>query len=121
VPCSPAVAEFTQILVSGGSAGGLAGLAAAHPGWHVASRGVANAAAAQAAAQNGFANNLILGLVAALTAVALLNTLARPGGGRPGRGGHHDPVLCDVPPRADPCCRLKQRWSGLAAEVLEDG
>jgi putative ABC transport system permease protein len=71
-----AVAEFTQILVSGGSAGGLARLAAAHPGWHVASRGVANAAAAQAAAQNGFANNLILGLVAALAAVALLNTLA---------------------------------------------
>ena len=37
---------------------------------------MANAAAARAAAQNGFANNLILGLVAALAAVALVNTLA---------------------------------------------
>ena len=71
-----AAPEFTQILVSGGSADGLTGLAARHPGWHVASRGVANAAAAQAAAQDGFANNLILGLVAALAAVALVNTLA---------------------------------------------
>jgi putative ABC transport system permease protein len=67
--------DFAQILVSGGSAGGLAGLAAGHPGWHVASRNVANAAAAQAG-QDGFANNLILGLVAALAAVALVNTLA---------------------------------------------
>jgi putative ABC transport system permease protein len=67
---------FTQILVSGGTAGGLAGLAADHPGWHVASRSVANAAAERAAAQDGFANNLILGLVAALAAVALVNTLA---------------------------------------------
>jgi putative ABC transport system permease protein len=72
-----AAPEFAQILVSGGSAGGLAGvagLAAAHPGWHVASRNVAKAAAAQAA-QDGFANNLILGLVATLAAVALVNTL----------------------------------------------
>ncbi len=66
--------EFGQILVSGGTAGGLAGLAAGHPGWHVASRSVANAAAAQAA-QDDFANNLILGLVATLAAVALVNTL----------------------------------------------
>jgi putative ABC transport system permease protein len=65
---------FAQILVGGGTAGGLAGLAAAHPGWHVASRSVAKAAAAQAA-QDGFANNLILGLVATLAAVALVNTL----------------------------------------------
>ena len=64
---------FAQILVSGGTAGALA---AGHPGWHVASRAAANAAAARAAAQNGFANNLILGVVAALAAVALLNTLA---------------------------------------------
>ena len=64
---------FTQILVSGGTA---AALAAGHPGWHLTSRGAANAAAARAAAQNGFANNLILGVVAALAAVALLNTLA---------------------------------------------
>src|SRR6185503_15558123 len=60
----------------GGTAGGLAALAAGHPGWHVASRNVANAAAERAAAQDGFANNLILGLVAALAAVALVNTLA---------------------------------------------
>jgi putative ABC transport system permease protein len=64
--------EFAQILVSGGTAGGLA---AGHPGGHVASRNVANAAAAQAE-QDGFANNLILGLVATLAAVALVNTLA---------------------------------------------
>jgi putative ABC transport system permease protein len=70
-----AAPEFAQILVSGGAAGGLAGLAAAHPGWHVASRNVAKAAAAQAA-QDDFANNLILGLVATLAAVALVNTLA---------------------------------------------
>ena len=67
---------FAQVLVSGGTAGGLAALAAGHPGWHVASRNVANAAAERAAAQDGFANNLILGLVAALAAVALVNTLA---------------------------------------------
>ena len=67
---------FAQVLVSGGTAGGLAALAAGHPGWHVASRSVANAAAERAAAQDGFANNLILGLVAALAAVALVNTLA---------------------------------------------
>ena len=67
---------FTQILESGGGPGALAGLAAGHPGWHVAGRAAANAAAARAAAQNGFANNLILGVVAALAAVALLNTLA---------------------------------------------
>jgi putative ABC transport system permease protein len=66
---------FAQILVSGGTAGGLTGLAAGHPGWHVASRSVANAAAERAAAQDGFVNNLILGLVAALAAVALVNTL----------------------------------------------
>jgi putative ABC transport system permease protein len=64
---------FAQILVSGGTAGALT---AGHPGWHVASRAAANAAAERAATQNGFANNLILGLVAALAAVALLNTLA---------------------------------------------
>jgi putative ABC transport system permease protein len=64
---------FAQILVSGGTPGALAELAARHPGWHVASRAAPNAAAAQAAAQDGFANNLILGLVAA---VALVNTLA---------------------------------------------
>jgi putative ABC transport system permease protein len=64
---------FAQILVSGGTAGALT---AGHPGWHVAGRAAANAAGERAATQNGFANNLILGLVGALAAVALLNTLA---------------------------------------------
>jgi putative ABC transport system permease protein len=68
-----APAGFTQILVSGGTT---AELTAGHPGWHVVGRSVANAQSAQAAAQNGFANNLILGVVAALAAVAMLNTLA---------------------------------------------
>jgi putative ABC transport system permease protein len=36
---------------------------------------VANAQSAQSAAQNSFANNLILGILAALSAVALVNTL----------------------------------------------
>ena len=69
-------AGFGQILVSGGNPADVAGLAAGHPGWHVASRAAANAASAQRAAQDGFANNLILGVVAALAAVALVNTLA---------------------------------------------
>ena len=38
-------------------------------------RAAANAQSAQAAAQNSFANNLILGILAALSAVALVNTL----------------------------------------------
>ncbi len=46
------------------------------PGVRVSSRAVANAQSAQAAAQNSFANNLILGILAALSAVALVNTLA---------------------------------------------
>jgi putative ABC transport system permease protein len=66
---------YSQILVSGGTPAGLAGLAAGHPGLRVVSRAVANAQSAQAAAQNSFANNLILGVLAALSAVALVNTL----------------------------------------------
>ena len=68
--------QFAQILVAGGTPKELAALTAGHPGWQVASRRVANAQFAQAAAQNGFANNLILGVVAALAAVTLVNTLA---------------------------------------------
>jgi putative ABC transport system permease protein len=41
----------------------------------VSSRAAANAQSAQAVAQNSFANNLILGVLAALSAVALVNTL----------------------------------------------
>jgi putative ABC transport system permease protein len=71
-----AAAGFGQLLVSGGRPADLAALAAGHPGWHVASRAAANAAAARSAGQDGFANDLILGVVAALAAVALVNTLA---------------------------------------------
>ncbi|MGH3207714.1 MAG: ABC transporter permease, partial [Trebonia sp.] len=68
-------AGYSQILVSGGTPAGLARLAASHPGLRVVSRAVANAQSAQAIAQNSFANNLILGVLAALSAVALINTL----------------------------------------------
>jgi putative ABC transport system permease protein len=61
-------AGFSQILVNGK-------MAARAPQWHVVSRAVANAQSAQAAAENGFANNLILGLIATLAAIALVNTL----------------------------------------------
>jgi putative ABC transport system permease protein len=64
---------YSQILVSGGTPAELARLGA---GVRVSSRAVANVQSAQAAAQNSFANNLILGILAALSAVALVNTLA---------------------------------------------
>ena len=67
-----AAASFSQILVTGGN---LAAFAAGHPGMHVTSGAVANAQSAQAASQNGFANDLILGILASLAAVALVNTL----------------------------------------------
>jgi putative ABC transport system permease protein len=60
-------AGFSQILVDGGTPGEF--------GAHVLGRDVANAQSAQAAAQNGFGNDLILGLIASLAAIALLNTL----------------------------------------------
>jgi len=67
---------YAQVLVRGGSPGALAALAAAHPGWHLAGRNVANAEAAAANAQDNFANNLILGVIATLCAVSLITTLA---------------------------------------------
>ena len=67
-----AAASFSQILVTGGN---LAAFAAGHPGMHVTSGAVANAQSAQAVSQNGFANDLILGILASLAAVALVNTL----------------------------------------------
>ena len=67
---------FSQLLISGGTPAGLAALLAGHPGWHLASRNVANAQAVQATAQDSFGNNLILGVVGTLTAVSLVNTLA---------------------------------------------
>jgi len=81
IPASVAVGHtgappgYSQILVSGGTQAELARLAAGHPGLRVTSRSVANAQAAQAAAQDSFANNLILGVLAVLSAVALVNTL----------------------------------------------
>lgn len=66
---------YSQILVSGGTQAELARFAAGHPGLRVTSRSVANAQSAQAAAQNSFANDLILGVLAVLSAVALVNTL----------------------------------------------
>jgi len=68
-------AGYSQILVGGGTQAELARLAASHPGLRVTGRAAANAESAQAAAQNSFANNLILGVLAALSAVALINTL----------------------------------------------
>jgi len=67
---------YEQILVSGGSQRQLAALAAAHPGARLASRALYNAQVAQNAQQNSFANQLILGILAALAAVTLVNTLA---------------------------------------------
>jgi len=66
---------YTQLLVRGGSPGALAALTAAHPGWHLAGRNVANAQAAAAAAQNNFGSNLILGVIGILCAVSLITTL----------------------------------------------
>jgi len=68
-------ADYSQILVNGGTQAALARLAAAHPGLQVTSSAAANAQSARAADQNSFANNLILGILAALSAVALMNTL----------------------------------------------
>jgi putative ABC transport system permease protein len=67
---------YSQLLVRGGSPGALAALAAAHPGWHLADRNVANAQAAAANAQDNFGSNLILGVIGILCAVSLITTLA---------------------------------------------
>ena len=66
---------FAQLLVNGGTPRQLTALAATRPGMRVVGRDVANAQSQQAAAQNGFGNELVLGLIATLTAVALVNTL----------------------------------------------
>jgi putative ABC transport system permease protein len=67
-----APAGYGQILISGGSQRELAALAAAHPGVRLASRAVYNAKVAQ----NSFGDNVILGVIAALAAVTMINTLA---------------------------------------------
>jgi putative ABC transport system permease protein len=66
---------YGQILVSGGSQRQLAALAAARPGARLASRAVYSAQVAQDTRQNSFVNLLILGVIAALAAVTLVNTL----------------------------------------------
>jgi putative ABC transport system permease protein len=71
-----APAQYSQILVSGGSQRELAALAAAHPGARLASRAVYNAEVAQNTGQNSFGDNVILGVIGALAAVTLINTLA---------------------------------------------
>jgi hypothetical protein len=67
--------SYGQILVSGGSQAQLAALAAAHPGARLASRAVYSTEVAQNAQQNNFVDLLILGVIAALAAVTLVNTL----------------------------------------------
>ena len=71
-----APAGYSQILVDGASPRQLAALAAAHPGVQVATRQVHNAQVAQNSAQNSFVDNLILGVIAVLAAVTMINTLA---------------------------------------------
>ena len=67
---------YSQVLVSGASHKALAALTAAHPGVTTASRQVYNAQVQAGNAQNRWSNGLVLGLVAALAAVTLVNTLA---------------------------------------------
>jgi putative ABC transport system permease protein len=71
-----APARYSQILVSGGSRGELAALVAAHPGAQLASRAVYNAEVVRSTGQNSYGDNVILGVIAALAAVTMINTLA---------------------------------------------
>lgn len=70
-----APAGYGQVLVSGGTQRELAVLAAAHPGARLASRAVHNAEVAQNSGQNSFGDMVILGVIAALAAVTMINTL----------------------------------------------
>jgi putative ABC transport system permease protein len=67
---------YAQVLVSGASPRALAALTAAHPGITAASRQVYDAQVQAGESQNSFSNLLVLGVVAALSAVTLVNTLA---------------------------------------------
>ena len=69
-------AGYSQILISGGSQRELAALVAAHPGVRLVSRSVYNTELAQNTGQNSFGDNVILGVIAALAAVTMVNTLA---------------------------------------------
>jgi len=70
-----APAGYSQILVSGGTARELAALAASYPGTRLADRTLYNAEVARNTEQNSFINLVILGVIAALTAVTMINTL----------------------------------------------
>ena len=73
-----AAASYGQILVGGGGAGAgheLDALAAAHPGVRVADRQVYSAQVQQRESQNVFGNALILGIMAVLAAITMINTL----------------------------------------------
>jgi len=67
---------YSQVLVAGASPRALAALTAAHPGVTAASRQVYDAQVQASNAQNSFSNLLVLGVIAALAAVTLVNTLA---------------------------------------------
>jgi putative ABC transport system permease protein len=67
---------YSQILIDGASPGQVAALAASHRGLRVAGRQVFSSQVQQDAAQNGFGDDLILGVIAALAAVTMINTLA---------------------------------------------
>jgi putative ABC transport system permease protein len=67
---------YSQILVPAATPRALAALTAAHPGVTPASRQVYDAQVQSNNAQSSFSNNLLLGLIAALAAVTLVNTLA---------------------------------------------
>jgi putative ABC transport system permease protein len=67
---------YSQVLVSGASPRALAALTAAHPGVTAASRQVYDAQVQASNAQHSFSNLLVLGVIAALAAVTLVNTLA---------------------------------------------
>jgi putative ABC transport system permease protein len=71
-----APAGYSQILISGGSQPELSALAAAHPGTRLASRAVYNSQVAQNTGQNSFGDDIILGVIAALAAATMINTLA---------------------------------------------
>jgi putative ABC transport system permease protein len=67
---------YSQILVAGADPAQLTALAAAHPGVQAADRQVYDTQLQQNAAQNGFGDALILGVIAVLAAVTMINTLA---------------------------------------------
>jgi putative ABC transport system permease protein len=67
---------YSQVLVAGASPRALAALTAAHPGITAASRQVYDTQVQASESQNRFSNLLVLGVIAALAAVTLVNTLA---------------------------------------------